>query len=418
RFEEISKKIIIEEVRAGKYLFRIGDRDNQTVYLLGGEVNLLDGKRKFSAVIKADSNKSHYPIAAAQPRALSARAVKKCVVARIDSSLLEAFLSWDQSNNTEAVAIGADENEDWMTRMLQSRAFEKIPPAKIQQLLLKMDTIQLKADDTVIKQGDAGDYFYTIKSGKCAVTYKDTPQADDQLLAELSEGDSFGEDALVSDIKRNATVSMLTDGELMRLAKQDFIDLLQKPLIRYVDFEKAAVMVDEGAVWIDVRTADEYDNGVLEDSVNIPLSSLRGKMSELVLNHLYIICCDTGVHSASAAFTLSHKGFDVYVLQGGLEAAPDSSPADPEIAAGIGGFEQQITALNDQKQQLESGLAGAHEQQASLEQQMAELKKLHEQDKQQHARDAEEHERSAAALEDEARQLEVSSGKQEEKLDE
>ena len=391
RFEEISGKVVIEEVREGSYLFRIDDRDMQTVFLLGGEIALLGDNQKPSGTIKAGSDKSFFPIADMQPRILSARAVKKCVVARIDSSLLEAFLSWDQSNDAEAVAIGANEDEDWMTRMLQSQAFEKIPPAKIQQLLLKMDAVRFKAGATVIRQGEAGDSFYTIKSGKCAVTRKDTPQAEDQLLAELADGDCFGEDALVQDVKRNATVSMLTDGVLMRLAKQDFVELLQKPLVRYVDNEKAAQMIDDGAIWVDVRSADEYDSGAMEDSVNIPLSSVRREMHDLVFNVAYILCCDTGQSSASAAFILSHRGFDVYVLENGLYTLPenilhhipDSSLTAPEVATGIDGFEQPVSTLHNQKQKQESGLAVA------LERQLDELTKLHEQDRQQLARDAE-----------------------------
>jgi len=392
RFEEIAGKIVVEEVREGSYLFRIDDRDMQTVFLLGGEIALLGDNQNPSSTIKAGSDKSRFPIADAQPRILSACAVKKCVVARIDSSLLEAFLSWDQSNDAEAVAIGANEDEDWMTRMLQSQAFEKIPPAKIQQLLLKMDAVRFKAGATVIRQGEAGDSFYTIKSGKCAITRKDTPQAEEQLLAELADGDCFGEEALVQDVKRNATVSMLTDGVLMRLAKQDFVELLQKPLVRYVDHEKAAHMIDEGAIWVDVRSADEYDGGAIEDSVNIPFYSVRREMHDLVFNVAYILCCDTGQSSASAAFILSHKGFDVYVLENGIgtlpenvfQHMPDSSLTAPEVATGIDGSEQQISTLHDQKQKLESGLAGA------LERQLDEMAKLHEQDRQQLARDAEE----------------------------
>ena len=388
RFEEIAGKIVVEEVRSGSYLFRIDARDKKTVFLLGGKIELLDDKQNSSGTINAGSDESRFPIANAQPRILSAKALKKCVVARIDSSLLDAFLSWDQSNDTEAVAIGANKDEDWMTRMLQSQAFEKIPPATIQQLLLKMDAVRFKAGATVIHQGDPGDSFYTIKSGKCAVTRKDTPQGEDLLLAELADGDCFGEEALVLDVKRNASVSMLTDGVLMRLAKQDFVELLQKPLVRYVDYKMAVQMVDAGAVWVDVRTADEYDSGAIEDSVNIPLSSVRREMHDLVFNVAYMLCCNSGQYSTSAAFILSHKGFDVYVLEDGLRAIPEntphhlpeSSPAAPEVATGNDGSEQQISALHEQKQQLESELAVAHEQQASLERQMDELAQQHEQD--------------------------------------
>jgi len=329
RFREVSEKIIIEEVPAGQYLFHKGERDNQTIYLIEGKVNLIDGFRKVISEIEAGTDMDRYAIANQQPRHLSARAIKKCVIARIDSGLLDVLLTWDQSGSAEVVEIGADDNQDWMTRFLQTEAFIKIPPALLQSLLIKMQPCPVKAGEVVIQQGDPGDYFYTIHEGRCAVTRKDTPNAEAQHLAELGSGDSFGEDALVSDAKRNATVTMLTHGLLMRLAKEDFIELLKNQLVKRVDYEQAAAMVEEGAVWLDVRTADEYERGSFEDSVNIPLSDLRDEMSEVVFNAKYIICCDTGRRSESAGFLLSHKGYDVYVLEGGIPVSSfERMPAD------------------------------------------------------------------------------------------
>ena len=326
RFQEVSEKIIIEEVLAGHYLFRKGDNDNQATYLLEGKVNLIDGFRKVTGEIEAGTDMSRYAIANQQPRHLSARAVEKCVIARIDSGLLDVFLTWDQSSSAEVVEIGADDDQDWMTRILQTDAFKKIPPAMIQSLLIKMQSYSVEAGQVVVQQGDPGDYFYTIHEGRCAVTRKDSPGAEEQFLAELDSGASFGEDALVSDTKRNATVTMLTDGLLMRLAKEDFIELLKSQLVNHVDYEQATAMVDEGAVWVDVRTADEYECGSFEDSVNIPLSDLRDELFELVFNAKYILCCDTGRRSESAGFILSHKGFDVYVLEGGIPASSSGMP--------------------------------------------------------------------------------------------
>ena len=318
RFREVSEKIVIEEVLAGRYLFRKGDRDNQSIYILEGKVNLIDGFRKVTSEVEAGTDISRYPIANQQPRPLSARAVKKVVIARVDSGLLDVFLTWDQSSTAEAVEIGSESNEDWMTHILQSKAFIKIPPSMIQSLLIKMETVPVKAGETIIQQGDKGDYYYTIHQGRCAVTRREAPNGEDRLLAELADGDSFGEDALVSDAERNASVSMLTDGLLMRLAKQDFVELLKDQLVKRVNYEQAVTMVEDGAVWVDVRTPDEYQKDAFEDSVNLPLSCLRDELSELVFNSKYIICCDTGRRSESAGFLLSHEGFDVYVLEGGM----------------------------------------------------------------------------------------------------
>ena len=239
------------------------------------------------------------------------------------------LLTCDQSSSAEVVEIGADDNQDWMTRLLQTEALKRIPPAMLQSLLIKMEPYPVETGQVVIRQGDPGDYFYTIREGRCAVTRKESPDAEEQLLAELDSGTSFGEDALVSDAERNATVTMLTDGLLMRLANKDFVELLKNQLLKRVDFEQALAMVNEDAIWVDVRTKEEYESRSLEDSVNLPLSNLRNEITELVFNTKYIICCDTGRRSESAGFLLSHQGFDVYVLEGGIpEPSTEDVPVD------------------------------------------------------------------------------------------
>ena len=324
-FKEIAGKIVIEEVRSDHYLFRKGDHDNQFVYLLHGKIDLIDGHRKVTGEIESGSDISRYPVANQQPRPLSARAATKVIIARIDSVLLDAFLNWDHTSVAEVTEISADDNEDWMTRILQSEAFIRIPPAVIQRLIISMQPFPVRAGDVVIRQGEEGDFFYSIHKGRCAVTRRESPDGKDQLLSELSAGDFFGEESLLSASTRNASITMLTDGLLMRLGKKEFVELLQKPLVKSVSYDEAAEMVDEGAVWIDVRSAEEYACHALEDSVNIPLTDLRDQIPELVFNAKYIICCDTGHRSISAAFVLSHKGFEAYVLDGGLKGlTPDT----------------------------------------------------------------------------------------------
>ncbi|MGB7931740.1 MAG: SUMF1/EgtB/PvdO family nonheme iron enzyme, partial [Gammaproteobacteria bacterium] len=359
-FTEIAPKIVIEEVRSGHYLFRKGDHDNQSVYLLDGKVDLIDGQRKVTGEVEAGTDISRYPVANQQPRPLSARAVTKVVVARIDSVLLDAFLNWDHTSVAEATEINADDNEDWMTRILQSEAFIRIPPAVIQRLIISMQPYPVRAGDVVIHQGEEGDFFYSIHKGRCAVTRRESPDGKDVLLSELSSGDFFGEESLLLASTRNASITMLTDGLLMRLGKKDFVELLQKPLVKSVSYKEAATMVDEGAVWIDVRSAEDYERNAFEDSVNIPLTELREQIPELVFNAKYIICCDTGHQSISAAFVLSHKGFEAYVLDGGLNALPTDADiqqhtARPDSSRLAGNDDRQSAEIFDFKQNKDGG---------------------------------------------------------------
>ncbi len=380
RFSEVAQKIIVEEIKKGRYLFRKGDRDNQSIYVLDGKVSLIDGHRKVTGEVEAGTDISRYPVANQQPRSLSARAITKVVIARIDSGLLDVFLTWDQTSSTEVTEINAEDNEDWMTRMLQSDAFIKIPPAMIQRLLIKMQSYPASRGEVVIRQGDDGDFFYTIHKGTCEVT-RTSEDGEEVKLAELSDGDCFGEESLVSDNRRNASVTMTSDGLLMRLAKKDFVELLQKPLVRHVGYEEAVGMIDNGAVWLDVRSPGEYENSAFEDSVNIPLAELRGEMPELVYNAQYIICCDTGRRSASAAFILSHKGFEVYVLDGGMNGLPPQSTGNdapqPEAGAAAEVLDLQVgqDAATDARADAMTPAAVVQDQ--AEPGQLAELEALH-----------------------------------------
>lgn len=322
---EVTKKAAIEDLRSGRYVFRKGDRDYQSVYLLEGTVELIGERRDLVSTVKAGSEDALHPLAHKQPRQLSARASGKVTVARIDSSLLDVLLTWDESAGYDVVEIDANDDDDWMTRMLQSQAFLQLPPSNIHQLLMRLESVNASAGDVVVRQGEDGDYFYIVKNGRLAVTRKASAKGAEVLLAELGDGACFGEEALVSETKRNASVTMVTDGLLMRLSKDDFNELLRAPLVHDVGFAKAQELVSNGAQWLDVRLPGEFEKHAIKGSDNLPLSALRDQCADLDSNTAYIVCCDTGRRSSAGAFVMSQRGFNVYTLKNGLMDVPDEA---------------------------------------------------------------------------------------------
>ncbi len=148
---------------------------------------------------------------------------------------------------------------------------------------------------------------------------RETPLNRDGIkLAELGVGDTFGEEALIAEAKRNATVTMLTDGSLMRLNKNDFRELMNEPLLQWVTYERAQEIVQGGGRWLDVRLPSEFQNMSIEASINIPLYFIRLKLSTLDRNTPYVVYCDTGRRSSAGAYILVERGFEAYVLTGGL----------------------------------------------------------------------------------------------------
>ena len=317
----LAKKVSVRTMSAGRFLFKEGESDKRTVWLVSGMVELREGERTV-AMIRGGTAEARNPLSPHFPRRVSARAVDEISYLSIDSELLDVMITWDQTGTYEVAELqeqlGGGANDDWMTTLLQTKSFHRIPPANIQAIFLRMQRVPYKAGEVVIKQGDEGDYFYVIVNGKCAVT-RETPLNKEGIkLAELGTGDTFGEEALIAEAKRNATITMLTDGALMRLAKQDFRELMNEPLLQWVSYEQARDIVARGGKWLDVRLPSEHQNLSIEESLNIPLYFIRLKLSTLDRRTRYVVYCDTGRRSSAAAYILVERGFDAYVLRGGL----------------------------------------------------------------------------------------------------
>ena len=320
---DLASKSQVQDLEAGRYIFRQGDTDKRAVYVVKGEVELRSAE-KVVRVIVGGSEEGRHPLAPQIPRHLSARAKTNIEYFSVDSDLLDIMLTWDQTGAFEVGELQTQEEnstDDWMTTILQTKAFHRIPPANIQAVLMRMENITRKAGDVIIKQGDEGDYFYIVTGGKCVVTRETPTNKSGIKLAELGIGDGFGEEALISDAKRNATITMLTDGSLVRLAKEDFKKLLNEPSQKWIPMDEAKKIVASGGQWLDVRLPSEFENQHQEGALNIPLYFIRLKLDTLDPKRKYVVYCDTGRRSSAGAYILSERGFDVYVLKGGATAA-------------------------------------------------------------------------------------------------
>ena len=337
------------EVNKSRFLFKQGDRDNYSYFLLEGEIELLAGKQG-GDLIKGGSERARYALARIQPRQFSAQARTRARVLIIERNSLDQLLMLaDQSGlgASSAVAddmgvdsIDAASDADWMTQLLQSGLFSRMPMANIQQLFSRLEPVEYEAGAVVIRQGDPGDYYYIISEGRCAVSRKPSARSNDVKIAELGIGDSFGEEALISNSKRNATITMQSAGVVMRLGKDDFVELIKTPTLQALTYKEALALIGQGGQWLDVRFPDEYRDSAIAGSVNIPLQSLRLESAKLDEAKRYVLYCDTAKRSSAGAFLLAERGFEVAYLEGGLlnnpaaieAGAPAPKPPAPKAA--------------------------------------------------------------------------------------
>jgi len=316
----LSRKVQLRELSPGQVLFKEGDTEKRTFYIASGILELLD-QGKVVDTIEGGSEVARNPVAPVFPRRVSARARDRVQFISIDSDLLDVMLTWDQTGIYEVTELQGKSDgggDDWMTMLLQTKAFHKIPPANIQAIFMRMQQINYKIGDVILKQGSEGDYFYVLTSGQAVVT-RETPLSREGIkLAELQVGDTFGEEALISDAKRNATVTMTAEGSVMRLGKDDFKTLLNEPMLDWLSQEEAEKIVANGGKWLDVRLPSEFENKHMDGAINIPLYFIRLKINTLDQDMKYVVCCDTGRRSSAGAYILNERGFKAYVLRGGI----------------------------------------------------------------------------------------------------
>ena len=316
----LARKVQIREMSPGQLLFKEGDTEKRTLYIISGILELVD-QGKVVGSVEGGSEMARNAVAPVFPRRVTARARDRVQFISIDADLLDVMLTWDQTGTYEVSELAGKSDqtsEDWMTMLLQTKAFHKIPPANIQAIFMRMQQINYRAGDVILKQGAEGDYFYVLIRGSALVT-RETPLSKEGIkLAELSVGDTFGEEALISDAKRNATVTMQSDGAVMRLGKDDFKKLLNEPMLDWVTMPEAEEIIRSGGQWLDVRLPSEYENQHLDSSLNIPLYFIRLKISTLDQSTKYVVCCDTGRRSSAGAYILSERGYQAYVLRGGI----------------------------------------------------------------------------------------------------
>ncbi len=318
-FDDLVRNSSTEKYPAGTVIFKQGDVDKYAIYVLEGTVSLKSNDSTVERTVEGGTEEGKYAIAQLKPRQNTGTARTEVVIFKVDNDLMDRLITWDQVTGISVIEMDDDLGSDWMMEMLKSDAFQKLPAENITEMFNRMEVLEVKTGDVVIRQGDPGDYYYVIQDGRAEVSRK-TKSGKVVALNRLNQGDQFGEEALVSEAPRNATVLMLTDGLLLRLSKKDFLELVRAPMIKWISFGEAQQMVQQGAGLLDVRTESEYREGAIKGAQSLPLYKVRVLADRLDANKKYIIYCQTGVRSGVAAFLLNQRNIDVYALKGGLQA--------------------------------------------------------------------------------------------------
>ncbi len=134
--------------------------------------------------------------------------------------------------------------------------FRDVPEQNLREMLKVSEPLRVRDADVIVRDGEEGDYYYMVLDGMASVIRRRTPDEEPRVAAVLAPGFAFGEEALISNARRNATVIMETHGILLRIPKNAFLDHIVASLVTTITPGEANRMIGEGAKWLDVFPAD------------------------------------------------------------------------------------------------------------------------------------------------------------------
>ncbi|MEZ5471872.1 MAG: cyclic nucleotide-binding domain-containing protein [Marinicella sp.] len=307
------------DMSKGEQLYTINRRAENTKYLTKGIIKVVNDKGR-EKIIKSTSLSSKYPIGDAnKSNTLDATVASSSATGfQINSTFLDHFKVWcDVHDKAPADSpLRGHDSYEWVVGLLKCQSVQMLPQGNVGELFEELETRTVQGGEEVIAEGDPGDFCYIIADGEAEV-FQCVAEGE-QKVADLHKGHMFGEAALVSSEPRNASVRMKTDGLLMKLARQKFTRLVKAHVVRWITAQAAIDKITRGAVLLDVRETEEFERQGIRGSLNIPVNQIRKQIKRLDLSKEIITCSNLGSRCASAAFTLTTLGYDVYVLQGGI----------------------------------------------------------------------------------------------------
>lgn len=315
--QSLSQQASIKTIPGGEVIFRAGEHDSRTVFLIDGKIDIItDNDSKHT--LSHNSPLARQALSLYNPRPVTAVANTRCSLLVLEQAILDKALGNQPNDGYEIEELSLQGDRHTFSHLLNSPDLLELPPEDVEVVLSNVERIDIERGQVMIWQGDNDPWYYTILQGQARVTRMPSDMSQEIVLAELGAGSRFGEESLITGKPRNATVTMMTDGTLLRLHGDIFVNHVVKSFVPQLEYNAIIKKLKTGAQFIDVRNEDVYrENGY---GVNIPLPLIRLKLGRLDPEAEYIMACNDGRQSLAAAFLAKRHGLNVSILKEGLHS--------------------------------------------------------------------------------------------------
>jgi CRP-like cAMP-binding protein len=217
--DELAGRVRLRTFARSQPVFRQGDRPNAFYVVRRGVLEVVEedpdtgGERSIRTLGRGDSF-GELGLISNAARAATVRAVREAEVFEFDRGTFDRLL---------ADMIHVPEFEPTLQQLADLRdqpCFAHLSTDQLVELLDRGEWLTVAPGQAVIEQGDEGDSFYAVSSGKFDVV------TDGELKQTIGPGGYFGEIALLLDVPRTASVVARTPSKVFRLDREGFDRLL------------------------------------------------------------------------------------------------------------------------------------------------------------------------------------------------
>ncbi|MCW9014424.1 MAG: cyclic nucleotide-binding domain-containing protein [Gammaproteobacteria bacterium] len=313
RLQEIVNHVRIIELQQDEILQIRGSNRQDYLYLLEGQIDVVCEGSIQTLMDPAETQRSPV-LLPLENYSCSILAKEDCIICHANRDILDSIIAWDHIGREAKQAV---QHLDIIRNTL---VFRRLPIEYIESAFSRMKRRHLAKGETI--QGEQCDAYYLILSGSAEVQHFNSETQNNRRITELSIGDIFGDEAMVSCKNQTETIVMLEDSEVLILGKRDYEELINRPLVKTVQARIAQTMIDNGYQLLDVRFAEEYAENRIPGAQLIPLSELASRLKELSKKQPYIVYCHSGPRSAVAALILNENKYEALSLDGGIRDWP------------------------------------------------------------------------------------------------
>ena len=318
--EALSTRVKRKAMPAGTEIIKEGSRGDAFYILCEGDVEITKrtdfGQSAKVASAGAGDSFGEMALLTNLPRHCTVTAKTDVVLSAISKDDFDEIVSLDTafSNMLERKAGSYAE----FNRLKTLQPLALIEPEKMLALIEGMKTKRFAPGETIINEGEKSDDYYIIRSGMVSVLKKAKGKEVVEQVAVLNSGEGFGEEAIIREMPRNATVRAMGETEVLILDKKTFENILRKSFVENAFPEEVIDVLNENTVIIDARVPPEYMEEHIKDAINIPIEIIRGKLSGMDKTKKYYTYCTNDSRGMTAAFLMKSMGFNAEALRGGL----------------------------------------------------------------------------------------------------